>query len=64
MWSIPGKTRTERGIEWAFFVRHHISENDLREDLRLKDGVADLKGVKLAQLERNGAISVQREGNK
>jgi uncharacterized membrane protein YcaP (DUF421 family) len=40
-------------------ARHHISENDLREDLRLIAGITDLQDVNLAQLERNGQVSVQ-----
>ena len=41
--------------------RHHISEHDLLEDMRLKAALSDTNEVKAAQLERNGEISVQRK---
>lgn len=41
--------------------RNNISENDLKEDVRLNAGVDDLKRVRMAWLERNGDISVQRQ---
>jgi uncharacterized membrane protein YcaP (DUF421 family) len=40
--------------------RHHVSEHDLHEDLRLAGNIDDLKEVKIAHLERSGEISVQR----
>jgi len=41
--------------------RHHVSQHDLMEDLRLNGNVSDIADVKLAQLERNGAISVVKK---
>jgi uncharacterized membrane protein YcaP (DUF421 family) len=41
--------------------RHHVSEHDLHEDLRLAGNIDDLKEVKMACLERSGEISVQRQ---
>lgn len=41
--------------------RHHVSEDDLMEDLRLNGKVNDIAKVKLAQLERSGEISVMKE---
>ena len=41
--------------------RHHVSEHDLHEDLRLAGNIDDLKEVKMAYLERSGEISVQRQ---
>ncbi len=41
--------------------RHHVSEHDLHEDLRLAGNIDDLKEVKIAYLERSGEISVQRQ---
>ncbi|HEV2318482.1 MAG TPA: YetF domain-containing protein [Verrucomicrobiae bacterium] len=38
--------------------RHHVSEDDLMEDLRLNGKVNDVSNVRLAQLERSGEISV------
>jgi uncharacterized membrane protein YcaP (DUF421 family) len=38
--------------------RHHVSHDDLMEDLRLNGKVNDVSQVKLAQLERSGDISV------
>ncbi|MDB6129328.1 MAG: hypothetical protein JWM04_435 [Verrucomicrobiales bacterium] len=40
---------------------HDISEDDLKEDLRLTGGTDDLRKVKKAQLERNGEISVEEQ---
>jgi uncharacterized membrane protein YcaP (DUF421 family) len=40
---------------------HDISEHDLHEDIRLAGNIDDLKEVKIAQLERSGEISVQRQ---
>lgn len=42
-------------------ARHNISEQDLMEDLRLGGNVNDVAEVKLAQVERNGAISVLKK---
>ncbi len=41
--------------------RNHISKEDLEEDLRLNASVTELEQVHLAQVERNGEISVQRK---
>lgn len=41
--------------------RHHISRHDLEEDLRLAAAVEDPKQVRLAHVERNGEVSVQRK---
>ncbi|MDB5508208.1 MAG: hypothetical protein JWL93_677 [Hyphomicrobiales bacterium] len=41
----------------------HISEDDLREELRCK-GIRDLREVGLASLEGSGSISVLRKSNK
>ena len=41
--------------------RHCISEHDLHEDMRLAGNIDNLKEVKVAQLERSGEISVQRQ---
>jgi uncharacterized membrane protein YcaP (DUF421 family) len=44
----------------SVMARHHVSRHDLEEDLRLEAAVTDPKLVKLAHLERNGKVSVQR----
>lgn len=50
----------ERGVVQRDALRRHdLSEDDLREDLRL-DGVSDATQVRRAQLERNGEISIER----
>jgi uncharacterized membrane protein YcaP (DUF421 family) len=41
--------------------RYHVSEHDLLEDLRLNAHVGEITQVKLAQIERNGAISVLKK---
>ena len=41
--------------------RHHVSEEDLMEDLRLNGKLNDVSKVKLAQIERSGEISVIKE---
>ena len=41
--------------------RHHVSRHDLMEDLRINGNVNDPAEVKLAQLERNGMISVVKK---
>jgi uncharacterized membrane protein YcaP (DUF421 family) len=38
--------------------RHHVSEDDLMEDLRLNGKITEVSKVRLAQLERSGEISV------
>lgn len=45
-------------VEWKAMKRGNISENDLREALRLKARTSDWTKVKEARLERNGEISV------
>ena len=45
----------------TYVNRHHVSEHDLHEDLRLAGNIDDLKEVKIAYLERSGEISVQRQ---
>ena len=42
-------------------ARHQISHNDLLEDLRLNAGLENIEQVKLAHIERNGEVSVQRK---
>ena len=41
--------------------RVHMSEHDLKEDLRLKTGSDDISRIERAQLERNGEISVRQK---
>jgi uncharacterized membrane protein YcaP (DUF421 family) len=41
--------------------RHHVSRHDLEEDMRLAGNIGDPSMVKLARLERNGDISVERK---
>jgi len=50
----------DRKVDWERMRRHHISEADLMEDLRLS-GVESVADVKLARLERSGQISVVRQ---
>ncbi|HEY4414449.1 MAG TPA: YetF domain-containing protein [Verrucomicrobiae bacterium] len=45
----------------SILKRHNISQDDLMEDLRLNGEINELAEVKLAQLERNGAISVVKQ---
>ena len=40
-------------------ARHRVSEHDLMEDIRLNASVNDLEAIKVAQIERNGEISIQ-----
>jgi uncharacterized membrane protein YcaP (DUF421 family) len=42
--------------------RNHITEDDLMENLRINGGVNDAQEVEVAQLERNGSISVVGRG--
>jgi uncharacterized membrane protein YcaP (DUF421 family) len=48
-------------VRTAAMKRHNLSEHDLHEDLRLNGAVDDVKKVKIAFIERNGQISVQRQ---
>jgi uncharacterized membrane protein YcaP (DUF421 family) len=41
--------------------KHHVSEHDLEEDVRLSGGVEDISRVKTATLERSGEISVLKQ---
>ena len=52
---------TDGVMQQTAMNRHHVSSHDLHEDLRLAGNIDDLKGVKRAQLERSGEISVQRK---
>ncbi len=45
----------------AAMTRHNVSEHDLHEDLRLNGAIDEMKQVQIAQIERNGQISVQRK---
>jgi uncharacterized membrane protein YcaP (DUF421 family) len=40
--------------------RHHVTDNDLEEDLRLEAGTSSLMEVEEAWLERSGEISVKK----
>lgn len=53
------ETVIENGrIQQEALNRHHVSQDDLMEDLRLNGKLEDISKVKLAQLERSGEISV------
>lgn len=53
------ETLVENGrIQKKALNRHHVSHDDLMEDLRLNGKLDDVSKVKLAQLERSGDISV------
>lgn len=57
---IKGNQRVlvEQGaIHWPQMYRSHISEHDLLEALRLRAGTDDLRKIKVAYKERNGAVS-------
>jgi uncharacterized membrane protein YcaP (DUF421 family) len=47
-------------LDEAAAHRNGLSEHDVLEDLRLNGNVAEIRGVSLAVLERNGHISVVR----
>jgi len=55
----PEPLVTDGEMHRGAMARHHISQLDLLEDLRLNASLDDLGKVKLAQLECNGTISVQ-----
>ena len=60
---VKGRTTelvTAGSIERAALLRHDLSEEDLREDLRLA-GADDIADVRRATLERNGKISVVKK---
>jgi uncharacterized membrane protein YcaP (DUF421 family) len=40
--------------------RHHVTDNDLEEDLRLEAGTSNLEEVEEAWLERSGEVSVKK----
>lgn len=44
-------------ILWKAMKKSHLSEQDLRQTLRLNTNSANLKKIKIARLERNGDIS-------
>lgn len=45
-------------IDWAAMHHSHISEADLREEMRLNANVTDLAAVELAVKERSGQVGV------
>ena len=47
-------------VETAVLRRHHVSQHDLEEDLRLTGNVGKTEEVKPARLERSGDISVEK----
>ena len=49
---------TDGSVDTAALHRHHLTEHDLTEELRLEGKVESPVHVKLATLERNGRISV------
>ncbi|HEY3932739.1 MAG TPA: YetF domain-containing protein [Verrucomicrobiae bacterium] len=57
----PIKLVDNGALQKSAMDRHRISEHDLHEDMRLAGNIDDLKEVKIAQLERSGEISVQRQ---
>lgn len=48
-------------IKDEVLLRHHVSQHDLEEDLRLKTGSDEIERIQKAQLERNGEISVKEK---
>lgn len=48
-------------MQAAAMTRHNVSEHDLHEELRLNGGINEIQQVKIACIERNGQISVQRK---
>lgn len=44
-------------VDWRHMAKSHMTEHDLREDLRIK-GVADPKQASEVRLERSGQVSV------
>ena len=48
-------------LKKSIMRRHHVSQNDLCEDMRLNGGVSELEKVKEARIERSGEISIQRQ---
>jgi uncharacterized membrane protein YcaP (DUF421 family) len=57
----PVKLVDSGALQKSAMDRHSISEHDLHEDMRVAGNIDDLKKVKIAQLERSGEISVQRQ---
>lgn len=58
---VKGRSRvlvSDGKVDWSEMKSGNISENDLREALRLKARISDWNKVKEARLERNGEISV------
>jgi uncharacterized membrane protein YcaP (DUF421 family) len=59
-WMIKGRTAVvlrDGTVDWTVMRKSHMTEHDLWEDLRA-DGVADLRQVAEARLERSGRLSV------
>jgi len=48
-------------INWANMRRSHLSEADLREEMRLNANVDELDGVQVAIKERSGEVGVVRK---
>ena len=60
-WIIKGETRilvSNGEINWPNMRRSHISEADLKEELRLQANIEDLASVQTAVKERNGDVGV------
>ena len=58
---VKGSTRTlveDGAIRWDEMRKSHVSEHDLLSALRTQGRVEGVEGVKLAMLERSGAVSV------
>ncbi len=47
-------------LQWDNMRRSHISEHDLREELRLNANIEDFNDVKVAYKERSGEVGVVR----
>ena len=47
-------------VDWETMRKTHLTEEDLREDLRQK-GVSDLEGIAEVRLERSGQVSVLKK---
>ncbi len=63
-WLIKGRPHVlvqDGQINWANMHHSHISEADLREEMRLNANVTELAAVELAVKERSGQIGVVRK---
>lgn len=63
-WLIKGSPHVlvqDGQINWPNMRRSHISEADLREEMRLNANVSDLATVELAVKERSGQVGVVRK---